>query len=238
MVKADSSLATEKYQAVHAAPSKAGSSDRAVRLIAAPAILALLALLSFGGWWFVGIAGPENPGRWMLLTMASTFAAGYLALKWQCRQQLLHIRQLEQAEVRLQAELAEHARASQTAQRAAEENWKTIWKVFKVSPDPMAVLDARPRGIFLAVNQSFTKIFGYARDEVLGKTPVELNLLANPENLADFSRMLEPEGYVPDAEAAFRAKDGRIVWGLLSAVTVEVAGNSYVSWIVRDITDR
>jgi PAS domain S-box-containing protein len=238
MVKADSSLVAEKYPAVRATSSKAGSSDRAVRLIAAPTILALLALLSFGGWWFAGLAGPENPGRWMLLTTASTFAAGYLALKWQCSRQLLHIRQLEQAEERLQAELAEHARFSQIAQQAAEENRRTIWKVFKASPDPMAVLDARPSGIFLAVNPSFAKIFGYSRDEALGKTPVQLNLLANPENLADFSRRLEPEGYVPDAETAFRTKDGRIVWGLLSAVTVEVAGNSYVSWIVRDITDR
>ena len=102
----------------------------------------------------------------------------------------------------------------------------------------MAVLDAGPDGIFLAVNHAFGTLFGYARQEVLGKTPVQLNLLANPENLADFSRRLEPEGYVPDAETAFCTKDGRIVWGLLSAVTVEVAGKPYVNWIVRNITDR
>jgi PAS domain S-box-containing protein len=238
MSKAGSSLVAENYPAVQDAPSKAGSNGWAARLIAVPGALALLAPVFFGGWWFAGVAGPENSGRWMTLAMASAFAVGYLALKRQCRRQLLHIRQLEQAEDRLQAELAEHARSSQIAQRAAEENQKTMWRVFKASPDPMAVLDARPSGIFLAVNPSFATIFGYTRDEVLGKTPVELNLLANPENLADFSRRLEPEGYVPDAEIAFRTKDSRIVWGLLSAVTVDVAGKPYVSWIVRDITDR
>jgi PAS domain S-box-containing protein len=198
----------------------------------------MLALLFFGACWLAGVAGPENLGEWILLTAASTFAVGYLAVKRQFSRQSLYIGGLERAEERLQAALAEHARSSQIAQQAAEENRKTIWKVFKASPDPMAVLDAGPDRIFLAVNQAFGTLFGYPREEVLGKTPVQLNLLANPENLADFSRRLEPEGYVPDAETAFCTKDGRIVWGLLSAVTVEVAGKPYVNWIVRNITDR
>jgi PAS domain S-box-containing protein len=198
----------------------------------------MLALLFFGACWLAGVAGPDNLGEWILLTATITFAVGYLAVKRQYSRQSLYIGGLERAEERLQAALAEHARSSQIAQQAAEENRKTIWKVFKASPDPMAVLDASPDQIFLAVNQAFGTLFGYAREEVLGKTPVQLNLLANPENLADFSRRLEPEGYVPDAETAFCTKDGRIVWGLLSAVTVEVAGKPYVNWIVRNITDR
>jgi two-component system, sensor histidine kinase and response regulator len=209
-----------------------------MRRIAAPVAIPLLALLFFGVLWLAWVAGPEHSRRWVLLTMVSALAVSYLALKRQSRRQSQQIRQLEQAQERLRAELAEHARSSEAAQQAAEENRKTIWKVFKASPDPMAVLDGGPNGIFLAANQAFATIFGYTRDEVLGKTPVQLNLLANPENLADFSRRLEPEGYVPDAETALRTKDGRIIWGLLSAVTVDVAGQPYVSWIVRNITDR
>jgi two-component system, sensor histidine kinase and response regulator len=223
---------------VRAAASEAGFARWATRVLAAPIVLPLLALLFCAGWWLAGVGGPENPGLWMTLAIASVFALAYLALNRQCRWNSQYIRQLEQAQQRFQVELGEHARSSGIAQQAAEENRRTIWKVFKASPDPMAVLDAGPGGIFLAVNHAFVTIFGYARDEVLGKTPVELSLLAHPENLADVSRRLEPEGYVPDAETAFRTRDGAIVWGLLSAVTVDVAGKSYVSWIVRDITDR
>jgi PAS domain S-box-containing protein len=218
--------------------SKAGFGKRVARLLEAPAALPLLVLLFGGGWWLAGVAGPKNLGLAITLAMASAFAAGYLALKHENRRHFRHVRQLEQAEERLQAQLAEYERSFQIAQQAAEENRRTIWKVFKASSDPMAVLDAAPDGIFLAVNPAFAALLGYTRDEVLCKTPVQLNLLGNPENLADFSRKLKPEGYVPNAETAFRTKDGRIVWGLLSAVTVEVAGNSYVSWIIRDITDR
>jgi two-component system, sensor histidine kinase and response regulator len=218
--------------------SKPGFSKRAAGLLEAPAALPLLVLLFGGGWWLAGVAGPKNLGLATTLAMASAFAAGYLALKHENRRHLRHVRQLAQAEERLQAQVSEHERSFQIAQQAAEENRRTIWKVFKASSDPMAVLDAAPDGIFLAINPAFAALLGYTRDEVLCKTPLQLNLLANPENLADFSRKLEPEGYVPNAETAFRTKDGRIVWGLLSAVTVEVAGNSYVSWIIRDITDR
>ena len=186
----------------------------------------------------MAVLGLDNPLFWTLLTVASASAIVNLVLKRRCRRQLLYIRKLEDAEKQLQGELAEHARSSQFAQQAAEENRKTIWKVFKASPDPMAVLDGGPDGIFLAINQAFATTFGYARDEVLGKTPVQLNLLASPDNLADFSRRLEPEGYVPDAETAFRTKDHRIIWGLLSAVTIDVADKPYVNWIVRNITDR
>jgi two-component system, sensor histidine kinase and response regulator len=198
----------------------------------------LMLLVSLAGCSLTGVAGLKDDALRMLPVIAAALAAGCLALKQQSRRRLLLIRRLEQERERLQADLADQARSSQFAQQAAEENRKTIWKVFKASRDPMAVQDGGTDGIFLAVNQAFATIFGYERDELLGKTPVQLNLLANPENLADFSRRLEPEGYLPAAETAFRTKAGAVIWGLLSVVTVDVAGQPYVSWIVRDITER
>jgi two-component system, sensor histidine kinase and response regulator len=236
--EADSLRSAGVYPAVSAETSKPGFGGWVLRLIAAPAAVPLLALLLCGGEWLFGAGGPGYLAIGIALATASALAIAYLALRRLSTKQSLYIRQLEQAFERLQAQLGEYEHSSQIAQQAAEENRRTIWKVFKASPDPMAVLDAGPGGIFLAVNQAFATTFGYGRDEVLGKTPVELNMLAQPENLADVRRRLEPEGYMPDAETAFRANDGRIVWGLLSAVTVDVAGKPYVSWIVRDITDR
>ncbi len=207
-----------------------------ISLIVIPAVLSLLALVIAVSHF--ASTGWDERLPWLLLGTTSALAIACAYQQRISRTQSRHIRELKQAEGRLQAKLAEQARSSQAAQEAAEENRKTIWKVFKASPDPMAVLDGGTEGIFLAINQAFTATFGYARDDTLGKTPVQLKLLANPENLVDFSRRLEPEGYVPDAETAFRTRDGRLIWGLLSAVTVEVAGKPYVNWIVRDITDR
>ncbi|HJU10031.1 MAG TPA: response regulator [Candidatus Binataceae bacterium] len=204
--------------------------------IAAAPVLSLASVLFFASW-YEGF-GLESGLLWFSLTMLGWFAASQIALKRQRDQQSHYIRRLEESAKGIRTELAEQIRASQLAQQAAEENRKTIWKVFKVSPDPMAVLQDYPDGIFLAINQAFTTTFGYTREEALGKTPMQLSILANPENFVDFSRRLKPEGYVPDAETAFRSKDGRIIWGLLSAVTIEVGGYSYVNWIVRNITDR
>jgi PAS domain S-box-containing protein len=238
MARADSSPLAESYPPTGEGRPTRCFVDSPVPRLAASLALSSVSLLFFATLWLSGLATLTNPRLWVLPVMVSGFALGYLLWTRQSRRQSLYIRQLEQIQERLQAELADSARSFQAAEQTADENRKTIWKVFKASRDPMAVLDGGPDGAFLAINQAFVMVFGYARDQVLGKTPIQLNLMANPENLADFSRRLEPAGYVPDAETAFRTKDGGIIWGLLSAVTVDVGGKPYVSWIVRDITDR
>jgi PAS domain S-box-containing protein len=238
MAEADGVPVAEHYRRTPGAPTP----SHLIKL-PAPVVMPLaeflgVALLFLASLWLASTGRLDDPAQWMLFTTASGFALGYLVLRCQSSRRSRYISKLEETQRRLQAELAEQAQSFQQAQQAAEENRKTIWKVFKASLDPMAVLAGGPNGAFLAVNQAFATVFGYARDQILGRTPVQLNLMANPENLADFSRRLEPEGYVPDAETAFRTQDGRVIWGLLSAVTIDVAGKPYVSWIVRDITDR
>jgi PAS domain S-box-containing protein len=238
MAEADGVPVAEHYRRTPGAPTPSP-----LIKLPAPVVMPLaeflgVALLFLASLWLASTGRLDDPAQWMLFTTASGFALGYLVLRCQSSRRSRYISKLEETQRRLQAELAEQAQSFQQAQQAAEENRKTIWKVFKASLDPMAVLAGGPNGAFLAVNQAFATVFGYARDQILGRTPVQLNLMANPENLADFSRRLEPEGYVPDAETAFRTQDGRVIWGLLSAVTIDVAGKPYVSWIVRDITDR
>jgi two-component system sensor histidine kinase/response regulator len=238
MAEADGGPVAEHYPRTPGAPTPSPVIKLPTPVVMPLAEFLGVALLFLASLWLASTGRLDDPAQWMLFTTASGFALGYLVLRRQSSRHSRYISKLEETQGRLQAELAEQAQSFQQAQQAAEENRKTIWKVFKASLDPMAVLAGGPNGAFLAVNQAFATVFGYARDQILGRTPVQLNLMANPENLADFSRRLEPEGYVPDAETAFRTQDGRVIWGLLSAVTIDVAGKPYVNWIVRDITDR
>src|SRR5689334_12569337 len=54
--------------------------------------------------------------------------------------------------------------------------------------------------VILEVNDTFTTTLGYAREEVIGKTPLELNFWVNREKLNLYRQQLESAGFVRDFE--------------------------------------
>ncbi len=83
MAETDSSLLAGNHPALHRASSRVSFSGWVPWMFTAPVALSLLALLFLGACWLAGLAGAENLGQWILLTAASTFAIGYLAVKYQ-----------------------------------------------------------------------------------------------------------------------------------------------------------
>src|SRR5262249_54304042 len=92
--------------------------------------------------------------------------------------------------------------------------------------------------VIVEVNEAFTKTLGYAREEVIGKTPLELNFWVNPEKLNDYRQQLKSAGYVRDFEVEVRTKGGRIRTVLLSSQVVEVDGTRYSLSAGVDISER
>ena len=90
----------------------------------------------------------------------------------------------------------------------------------------------------VAVNEAFLRSAGYAREEVIGRTPDELGLwLESSRRQERFAKMAVGER-VPDIEARFRVKDGSIRVGLIGSAVVEIDGRKCVLSSVLDITDR
>ncbi|HYG88972.1 MAG TPA: PAS domain S-box protein [Azospirillum sp.] len=64
-------------------------------------------------------------------------------------------------------------------------------KLFEISPDPMIVSEIE-NGRILDVNVSFTTTFGYPREEILGRSTVEIGLWNDPaQRLATVAVMRE-----------------------------------------------
>ncbi|HWQ12291.1 MAG TPA: ATP-binding protein [Roseiflexaceae bacterium] len=93
-------------------------------------------------------------------------------------------------------------------------------------------------GRLVEVNESFLTTTGYTRDEVLGRTPVELGLWVDPaQREAGLARLRRGER-VREVEADFRMKNGEVRTCLMSGELIEVDGERCVLTALTDITER
>ncbi|NOY80809.1 MAG: PAS domain S-box protein [Kiritimatiellaeota bacterium] len=119
------------------------------------------------------------------------------------------------------------------ALRLSEERFRLA---FMTNPDAIN-LNRLADGLFVDVNDGFTNITGYTREEVIGKTSREISIWANIEDRERMMQGLQNSGKVANLEAPFRLKDGRIATGLLSASLITLNGETHIISITRDISE-
>lgn len=116
--------------------------------------------------------------------------------------------------------------------REARDRFESI---FATSPD--AVLITRlSDGRFVDINEGFTLLTGYVRDEVLGKTSTELDLWCNPSDRLKVFTAVSSDGFCENLEAPFRHKNGGEIFGSLSAKVVNLQGIPHIISVTRDIS--
>ncbi len=121
-----------------------------------------------------------------------------------------------------------------TERRNAEDTFR---KAFNANPEPMTIATLS-EGRYLDVNDSFLRVTGYSREEVIGHTSKELNFWAKPEDRANFIEMVMNQGSVRDFEIGFRTKSGELRTATDSAEIIDVAGQECTVAIFRDVTER
>jgi PAS domain S-box-containing protein len=136
---------------------------------------------------------------------------------------------LTEIQDRLQAEIAER----EVAQHRLQESAQTLRKIFEASLDTITIKRLSD-GRYVNVNKEF-EIFGYSREEALGKTTEELGIWADSAQLAAFSQSVKLEGQVRNREVLCRTREGKIIPSLISAVAVELGGEQCLVSFVRDI---
>jgi len=122
---------------------------------------------------------------------------------------------------------------AEAALREKEENLRTV---FRTSPDATNVNRVED-GLYVAVNDGFTRITGWTEAEVLGRSSLELNIWDDPADRARMVAQLRRDGYVQNFEARFRRKDGSVLPGLMSARLITFSGEPMILTITRDITE-
>jgi two-component system cell cycle sensor histidine kinase/response regulator CckA len=120
------------------------------------------------------------------------------------------------------------------AQQKSEDLFR---QTFHTSPDSIN-LNRVHDGMYININEGFTKLTGYTREEVIGKTSLSLNIWKNPEDREVLVEGLRTKGYVENLEAQFVCKDGTVIIGLMSARLLQINDEQVILSITRDITER
>jgi PAS domain S-box-containing protein len=122
------------------------------------------------------------------------------------------------------------------ALRASEDKYA---KAFYTSPDAVNI-NRLADGMFLAINQGFTRIMGYTPEDVMGRSsrPGDLNVWVHDEDRHRLVMGLKEEGFVDGLEAEFQSKDGTIRMGQMFARILDIGGEHCILSITRDITGQ
>jgi len=117
------------------------------------------------------------------------------------------------------------------------ESREELQQIFNTSPDA-AVISRLSDGLILDVNKGYTALSGYSREEIIGKSTLEIDTW---KDLSDRNRVVEQlkeQGHCENYEAVFRLRNGEEITGLLSAKIINLQGVPYIISISHDISER
>ena len=136
--------------------------------------------------------------------------------------------------VRLQiaTDISEQKKTEQ-ALRTSEEQFE---KAFRGGPLMMAITDIES-GTFLEVNDNFTEITGYSREEARGKSSLALGLITE-ETREQILEELDDRGRVHNKEVHFQKKNGEKFPLQYFGELITVAGEQRLLSIGEDITEQ
>jgi PAS domain S-box-containing protein len=138
----------------------------------------------------------------------------------------------QQKNMQLEQEIAER-RQVEEALRESNERFATAFQVM-----PMGVGIYHMDGRIIEMNTMAMKSLGYSRDELIGRTTLELGLWTDPSERARLVGLLQAGQSLRNAEARLQTKLGQTLTVLISAKKVELRGEPCIFSVFVDITER
>lgn len=109
-------------------------------------------------------------------------------------------------------------------------------KIFDSNPVGMIISNLETTR-FQYVNEVFLTSFGYTKEEVIGKTALEINLI-EPESNEKVLSLLQQQGFAKGIEVLGRKKTGDTFWTLTSVQVVTVNGEKVAITSFINVTER
>lgn len=121
------------------------------------------------------------------------------------------------------------------AERKIEESEERFRLAYQANPDAI-VITRISDGKYIDVNEGFTHITGYTREEVIGESSMSLNIWKNLDLRKEIGERIKKNQMVRNIESEFINKNGDTIHGLMSAALISLNEEPAVISITRDIT--
>jgi diguanylate cyclase (GGDEF)-like protein/PAS domain S-box-containing protein len=121
--------------------------------------------------------------------------------------------------------------------RGLQRSEERLTSLFRNSPVPAAVTRLQD-GVIVEANGAFAQLLGLTREEVVGRTAVELGFWSSPERRQAGIQELRQRGRMRDVEAAFRRASGELAFGIFHSELIELDGEARIVLTVQDISER
>ncbi len=122
---------------------------------------------------------------------------------------------------------------AEAEQRESEEKFS---KAFKKAPMLMSI-SSLEEGTYIDVNEEFTKVSGFEREEAIGKTSVELGWLKAKDREL-LIQDLKKKGSIEGRELELETKDKRKSFCLYYGEVINIGGRQRLLSIAQDITEH
>jgi two-component system cell cycle sensor histidine kinase/response regulator CckA len=113
---------------------------------------------------------------------------------------------------------------------------KRFMKALHHSPFTL-VISTLAEGRFVDVNEAFAQALGYKRDEMIGRTALEIRMWVNPEERHRFVKMALEKGVAMEVPTTFRTKAGEPRSFVASAEPFVMDGGLCLIGSIRDVTE-
>ena len=108
-------------------------------------------------------------------------------------------------------------------------------RIFHASPVAMTV-NALPDGAYLDVNDSFVRLVGYSRAELIGRRAIDLGIIT-PDKRQPVVQNLINKRQLANSPQELRHRSGAVRRVIVSAQVEEYEGELFTAAIIQDLTD-
>jgi two-component system sensor histidine kinase/response regulator len=121
--------------------------------------------------------------------------------------------------------------------QAIEESEEKFSKAFQSNPNPCFITNLR-NGMFVEINDSFSRITGFTKKDAIGNTTGKICLWAGENDDERIRSILRKHNQVTSEEILFRTKKGEFRHGVYSAEVIKLSGEDCVLTTINDVTER